>query len=289
MKAPSTTIREPVIRPIPTCLIDVVFPGDTNHHGTLFGGAGFALMDRAAFIAATRHGRVPFVTASCERIDFKAPARIGQIIEFMARPLWLGRKSMTVEVEMIAEDLIGGDRQLCTRGLFNMVATPEDKPVDWCLADLPYGVDQGPTPGETRMSEIVFANQANPFGNMFGGEAIAAMTKAAFIAATRYCRMLTVVASSRHINFHHAVKIGSIIDLVARVKSTGRTSMVIGVELRSEDPQSGEAKLTAGGEFVMVSIDEQNRPAPFDAVEPAKNRFIEDMISDIPPNARSRV
>ena len=31
-----------------TCLIDLVFPGDTNHHGTLFGGAGFALMDRIA-------------------------------------------------------------------------------------------------------------------------------------------------------------------------------------------------------------------------------------------------
>ena len=60
----------PGVLPAQTRLIDLVFPSDANHHGTLFGGAGFALMDRIAFIAATRHGRVPFVTASCDRIDF---------------------------------------------------------------------------------------------------------------------------------------------------------------------------------------------------------------------------
>lgn len=38
-------------------LIDMVFPGDTNHHGTLFGGVALAHMDKVAFIAASRHGR----------------------------------------------------------------------------------------------------------------------------------------------------------------------------------------------------------------------------------------
>ncbi len=56
-----------------TCLADIVFPGDTNHHGTLFGGIGLARMDMAAFIAASRHVPVDFVTASCEQVDFHAP------------------------------------------------------------------------------------------------------------------------------------------------------------------------------------------------------------------------
>ena len=43
-------------------LIDMVFPGDTNHHGTLFGGVALAHMDKVAFLAASRHGRAPFVT-----------------------------------------------------------------------------------------------------------------------------------------------------------------------------------------------------------------------------------
>ncbi|MGO4386789.1 acyl-CoA thioesterase [Microvirga sp. 2YAF29] len=68
-----------------TCLIDIVFPGDTNHHGTLFGGIGLAHMDKVAFIAASRHAHVDFVTASCERIDFEAPAHMGEIVELTGR------------------------------------------------------------------------------------------------------------------------------------------------------------------------------------------------------------
>lgn len=290
MSTPKRTIREPVVRPVPTCLIDIVFPGDTNHHGTLFGGAGFALMDRVAFIAATRHGRVPFVTASCERIDFKAPARIGQLVEVMARPLWVGRKSLTIEVEMTAEALVGGERHLCTRGLFNMVTVPEgDVGPDWCLAELPYSVDPGPVPGETAMTDIVFADQSNAFGKMFGGEAISAMTKAAFVCATRYGRMITVLASSRQINFISSVKVGAIVDTVARIKSSGRTSMIVGVELWSEDILSGERTFVANGEFVMVAVDEDGKPQQIDPGALPENRHIQAMKDKISPIARDRV
>ena len=55
-------------------LIDLVFPGETNHHGTLFGGSALSYMDKLAYIIATRHGHCDFVTASCEKIDFAAPA-----------------------------------------------------------------------------------------------------------------------------------------------------------------------------------------------------------------------
>ncbi|WP_026187658.1 hotdog domain-containing protein [Ensifer sp. BR816] len=74
MKREFPSQGEPGGGPAPTTLINIVFAGDTNHHGTLFGGAGLALMDRVTFIAASRFGRVPFVTASCERVDFRKPA-----------------------------------------------------------------------------------------------------------------------------------------------------------------------------------------------------------------------
>ena len=64
-----------------TRLIDIVFPTDVNHHGTLFGGVALSHMDKVAFIAASRHGRAAFVTAACERIDFAAPARQGEMVE----------------------------------------------------------------------------------------------------------------------------------------------------------------------------------------------------------------
>lgn len=185
-------------------LTDLVFPGDTNHHGTLFGGAGFALMDRIAFIAASRHGRVPFGTASCDRIDFRAPARVGQLVELVARPVRAGRRSLIIEVEMIAEDLIGGDRHLCTRGSFAMVAMPEDESPGWCLPAIP-AEGLGSAGDELRMTDIVFADQANSFGKMFGGDALAAMTKAAFVVASRRSRMITVLASSRRVDFKHPI------------------------------------------------------------------------------------
>lgn len=262
MKTLKNMEREPIERPVSTSLIDVVFPGHSNHHGTLFGGAAFALMDRVAFISATRFGRVPFVTASCERIDFKWPVRIGQLVEATARPLWAGRKTLTVEVELIAENLLGGERRTCTRGLFNMVAAlGPDAPPDWALAALPRRVGYEAREDETVMTEIVFADQSNASGNMFGGEAIAAMTKAAFVCATRHCRKPTVVAASDAVRFHHPVKVGSIIDLVARIAKTGNRSMVVAIQLWEEGILSGKRSMAAESLFTMVATKVDEGPA----------------------------
>ena len=107
-RTPSTTMPG-AIPASPSRLIDLVFPGDTNHHGTLFGGAGLALMDRIAFIAATRHGRVPFVTASVDRVDFQAPARVGELVELTARAMRVGRCTVArLMRSMSLEGLIRG-------------------------------------------------------------------------------------------------------------------------------------------------------------------------------------
>ncbi len=262
--------QENIANPLATHLVEVVFPGHSNHHGTLFGGAAFALMDRAAFIAATRHGRVPFVTASCERIDFKHPVRIGHMAEVTARPLWAGRKALTVEVEMTAENIEGGERQLCTRGLFNMVAVPDAEMAHgWTLASLQPVAGHETAPGETVISEIVFADQSNAVGNMFGGEAIAAMTKAAFICASRHCRQPTVVAASNDINFHHPVAVGSIIDVVARISKIGTRSMTVTVELWEENILSAERSMAARSAFVMVAVGTDGKAIPLPPVEAA--------------------
>ncbi len=103
-------------------LLEMVFPDHTNHLGTLFGGQALAWMDKAAFIAASRYSRRSVVTARSEQVDFKLPIRQGQLVETVARVVEVGRSSMQVEVELIAEDLLTGDRELCTRGRFVMIA-----------------------------------------------------------------------------------------------------------------------------------------------------------------------
>ncbi len=103
-------------------LIEMVFPEQTNHYGTLFGGQALALMDKAAFIVASRYARRTVVTASSEKCDFHVPVRQGQLIELVACVIATGKTSITVEVELHAEDLLTGDRQLGTRGRFVLVA-----------------------------------------------------------------------------------------------------------------------------------------------------------------------
>ncbi|WCK04595.1 acyl-CoA thioesterase [Agrobacterium tumefaciens] len=264
----TATIEKPAQRGATTRLIDIVFPGDTNHHGTLFGGTGLALMDRVAFIAATRFGRAPFVTASCERIDFRQPARIGHIVEFTARPVKAGRRSLTVEVEMAAETIVGRQRHICTRGIFHMVAIPEGE--DAARYVLPELLpEETPDPSDAvTMVEIVFPDQANSAGRMFGGEAIAYMTKAAFVAASRHCGKLVVLASSERIDFSRAIEIGEIVEAEARIERVGRSSMSIQTKLWSENLLTGERHITATGHFTMVAVDKNHRPAPI--LDPAE-------------------
>ena len=115
-------LQPAVSRDEPTRFVEMVFPEQTNHYGTLFGGQALALMDKAAFLVASRYARRTVVTASSERIDFHVAVRQGQMVELVGRVVATGRTSMTVEVELHAEDLLTGDRHLATRGRFVMVA-----------------------------------------------------------------------------------------------------------------------------------------------------------------------
>jgi uncharacterized protein (TIGR00369 family) len=115
------TEQEP--RPAPEIHVtDIVLPNQTNNFNTMFGGEVMALMDKAAAIAGLRFCRQPLVTASSERIDFRTPIHAGEIIEAIARVIYVGRTSMIVRVHIYAEHPLKGDRRVCTTGYFSMVS-----------------------------------------------------------------------------------------------------------------------------------------------------------------------
>ncbi|RRN59331.1 acyl-CoA thioesterase [Pseudoxanthomonas sp. SGNA-20] len=109
-------------RPTEARLMNMVFPDHTNHLGTLFGGQALAWMDMASFIVASRYARTTVVTARSEQVDFNQPIHKGDLVEVIARLVKVGRSSMNVEVEVITENLLSGERKLCTRGQFVMIA-----------------------------------------------------------------------------------------------------------------------------------------------------------------------
>jgi acyl-CoA hydrolase len=88
----------------------------------MFGGEVMAMMDKAAAIAGLRFCRQPLVTASSERIDFRTPIHAGEIIEAIARVIYVGRTSMIVRVHIYAEHPLKGDKRVCTTGYFSMVS-----------------------------------------------------------------------------------------------------------------------------------------------------------------------
>jgi acyl-CoA hydrolase len=107
-------------------ITDHVLPNQTNNHGTMFGGEVLAMMDKAAAIAALRFCRQLVVTASTERIDFRTPIHRAEIIEAIARVIYVGRTSLIVRIHIYAEHPLIGERRLCTTGYFSMVAVDDE-------------------------------------------------------------------------------------------------------------------------------------------------------------------
>ena len=105
-----------------TRFVEMIFPEQANHYGTLFGSNALNLMGKAAFVAATRRARQPIVMATSDKIEFHVPVKVGDLVELTARVVRVGRSSMTVVVDVVSEALISGARQLAVRGSFEMVA-----------------------------------------------------------------------------------------------------------------------------------------------------------------------
>lgn len=106
-------------------LMEIVYPEDTNSQGTLFGGHALSLMDRLAFILASRYARKTVVTACSEKVEFRSAVRQGELIELTGEVIHVGRTSLRLRIDMHREDLLTGDRSLCTTGEFVMVAVDE--------------------------------------------------------------------------------------------------------------------------------------------------------------------
>lgn len=90
---------------------ELIMPQDANILGHVFGGAIMAMVDKAAAVAAFRHARANCVTASIDRVDFKEPIHVGELVSCLASVNYVGTTSMEVGVRVESEDLISGIRR----------------------------------------------------------------------------------------------------------------------------------------------------------------------------------
>ena len=253
-------------------MIEQVFPNFCNHHGTLFGGQAMALMDKAAFLAASRHGRDSFVTASCDRIDFAAPIHEGELVEAEAALTRVGNRSVGVGVKLWGEAAQSGARRLATTGQFTLVANTRDKatplpplaahPSD--EAGLVSLSDDLALASSLRFQDLVFPSQTNHYGTLFGGDALALMGRAAYVLATRRSKARVVMAASPQSRFVEPVHEGEMVDIRADILKVGRSSIYVAVDLWAENLLTGDQRRAGSADYVMVAVDETGRPRAVD-------------------------
>lgn len=238
-------------------VVDMVWPDQSNHHGTLFGGAALSMLDRVAFIVGSRSLRGSVVTAAVGRLDFAAPAPAGHLVECRASLLRQGRRSVTVDTRLIAEDLLTGARTDCLTGEFVMVRQ-SDAPD----AAEPAGATGAPgeppalAPGQAcaLVAEIVFPGHVNHRGVLHGGPAMAWMAKAGFVAATRAVRRTVVMAGSEQLDFKAPAHVGDVVEVMARVVGTGRRSVRVQTDMWAESATTGERRLCTSARLTYVAV-----------------------------------
>ncbi len=102
-------------------------PQHANGLGHVFGGVILSMMDTAAAISAIRHSRKSCVTASVDRVDFREPILIGDLVIMKSSVNYVGRSSMEVGVRVEAENLQTGTRRHTNSCYLTFVAIGTDR------------------------------------------------------------------------------------------------------------------------------------------------------------------
>ncbi len=105
----------------------VMMPRDTNAVGTIFGGVILSEIDLAAATEAHRHHAGMVVTVSMDKVDFKAPVRVGDLVSLFTETLRIGRSSIKVKVAVWAcRRFGGGEHEYVTSAEVTMVAVDDN-------------------------------------------------------------------------------------------------------------------------------------------------------------------
>ena len=128
---------------------------------------------------------------------------------------------------------------------------------------------------KTIMTDLVLPSETNPLNNLFGGELLARMDRAASISARRHSRRIVVTASVNHVAFNRAVPLGSVVTVEAKVSRAFKTSMEVYIDVWVEDRESGTRSKANEAIYTFVAVDETGRPIEIPEIIPQSKLEIE--------------
>ena len=107
-------------------LTELMIPAYANFGGKIHGGILLSLMDKVAYVCASKHAGHYCVTVSVDNVHFLAPAEVGELISMIASVNYVGRTSLVVGIRVVAENVQTGAAKHTNTCYFTMVAkTPE--------------------------------------------------------------------------------------------------------------------------------------------------------------------
>jgi acyl-CoA hydrolase len=125
-----------------------------------------------------------------------------------------------------------------------------------------------PKESKTVMTDLVLPSETNPLNNLFGGELLARMDRAASIAARRHSRRIVVTASINHVAFNRAVPLGSVVTVEAKVSRAFTSSMEVYMDVWIDDRESGCKTKVNEGIYTFVAVDETGNPVKIPEITP---------------------
>lgn len=129
----------------------------------------------------------------------------------------------------------------------------------------------------TIITDVVLPSETNPLNNLFGGELLARMDRAASISARRHSRCIVVTASVNHVAFNKSVPLGSVVTIEAKVSRAFTTSMEIYLDVWMEDRETCIKTKANEAIYTFVAVDEVGNPTTIPELIPEtkleKERF----------------
>lgn len=119
-----------------------------------------------------------------------------------------------------------------------------------------------PKDSQITITQLMLPSNSNFSGKIHGGYILNLMDQIAFACASKHSRHYCVTASVNKVDFLNPIDVGELVTLKASINYTGRTSMVVGVRVQSENIQTGEKKHCNSSYFTMVAKDEHGKNVP---------------------------
>jgi acyl-CoA hydrolase len=125
-----------------------------------------------------------------------------------------------------------------------------------------------PSDSAVEMREMVMPHHTNPQNTVFGGTVMSWIDIAAAMVAARHCGRPVVTAHIDDIDFIAPVKVGYHVLIQASLNYVGRTSMIVGVKVTSENPYTGESRTTTKAYLTFVALNDLGQPIEVPGIAP---------------------